>query len=64
LTAFSSGMNITARLQGLAKADQILVTENFHRIAADIPDYTFTGPESAPVKNVEKPLVYYRLANV
>lgn len=59
LTAFSSGMNITARLQGLAKAGQILVTERFHEIAIKNSDHSFTGPDSAPVKNVEKPLIYY-----
>lgn len=61
LTAFSSGMNITARLQGLAKADQILGTERVKQIAGQSGRWQFTGPESAPVKNVEKPLVYYHV---
>ncbi|MFZ5949667.1 MAG: adenylate/guanylate cyclase domain-containing protein [Candidatus Rifleibacteriota bacterium] len=61
LTAFSSGMNITARLQGLAKADQILVTERVYDIAMKIGKWKFEGPSSAPVKNVEKPLVYHKL---
>lgn len=61
LTAFSSGMNITARLQGLAHADQILVTERVYQIAEKIGKWTFKGPSSAPVKNVEKPLVFYQL---
>ncbi|MDD2998255.1 MAG: adenylate/guanylate cyclase domain-containing protein [Candidatus Riflebacteria bacterium] len=61
LTAFSSGMNITARLQGLAKADQILVTERVMQIAGKSKKWQFTGPESAPVKNVKEPLVYYQL---
>ncbi len=60
LTAFSSGMNITARLQGLAKAGQVLVTEKVREIAVDSGNWQFAGPESAPVKNVEKPLVYYQ----
>ncbi|MDN5279257.1 MAG: adenylate cyclase [Clostridiales bacterium] len=61
LTAFSSGMNITARLQGLAKADQILVTEKVHLIASASDEWQFEGPDSAPVKNVKDPLVFYKL---
>ncbi len=61
LTAFSSGMNITARLQGLAKANQILATEKVREIALAAGRWQFIGPESAPVKNVEKPLVYYHV---
>lgn len=61
LTAFSSGMNITARLQGLAHADQILVTEKVFEIATEIGKWQFTPPASAPVKNVAKPLVFYQL---
>ena len=61
LTAFSSGMNITARLQGLAKANQILATEKVRELAMASGKWSFTGPESAPVKNVEKPLVYYHV---
>lgn len=57
-TGFSSGMNNTARLQGCAKRDQILVMAE---AAATLPpDHPFRlGPEeSAPVKNVAAPLVY------
>ncbi len=61
LTAFSSGMNITARLQGLAHADEILVTERVHEIATKIGKWKFADAKSAPVKNVAKPLVYYKL---
>ncbi|HNX76611.1 MAG TPA: adenylate/guanylate cyclase domain-containing protein [Candidatus Rifleibacterium sp.] len=61
LTAFSSGMNITARLQGLAKAGQILATERLKELAMASGHWEFAGPESAPVKNVEKPLVYYHV---
>ncbi len=63
LTAFSSGMNITARLQGLAKANQILITEQVREIIGDSSEWQFQGPESAPVKNVARPLVYYQLLN-
>lgn len=61
LTAFSSGMNNTARLQGLAHAGEILVTEKVHELAAKSGSWKFKGPDSAPVKNVEKPLVFYKL---
>ncbi|MBU1109024.1 MAG: adenylate/guanylate cyclase domain-containing protein [Candidatus Riflebacteria bacterium] len=61
LTAFSSGMNITARLQGLAKANQILVTERLHDLIKPMNMWHLEGPECMPVKNVEKPLVYYRV---
>jgi class 3 adenylate cyclase len=64
LTAFSSGMNITARLQGLAKADQILVTERLYGLIKPMNQWELEGPHSAPVKNVEKPLVYYQVKNI
>lgn len=64
LTAFSSGMNITARLQGLARAGQILVTEKVYQIAQNAKIADFEGPFSAPVKNVEKPLVYHQLKKI
>ncbi|HEY9072342.1 MAG TPA: adenylate/guanylate cyclase domain-containing protein [Candidatus Ozemobacteraceae bacterium] len=63
LTAFSSGMNNTARLQGLAKHGEILMTPSVkERVEAsgNCP-WRFTGPSSAPVKNVKEPLVYYKL---
>jgi class 3 adenylate cyclase len=63
LTAFSSGMNITARLQSLATAGQILVTEKVHQIATQSDKWHFGAPASAPVKNVAKPLKYYELQN-
>lgn len=61
LTAFSSGMNITARLQGLAKAGEIFVTERLHDLLKPMNEWRLEGPESMPVKNVAKPLVYYRV---
>ncbi|KAF1083223.1 MAG: hypothetical protein GQF41_0001 [Candidatus Rifleibacterium amylolyticum] len=64
LTAFSSGMNITARLQGLAKADQILVTERMHELLSPMNMWKLDGPHSMPVKNVEKPLVYYQVSSL
>jgi len=64
LTAFSSGMNITARLQGLAKADQILVTERLQDLIRPMNLWNLDGPHSMPVKNVEKPLVYYQVSRL
>lgn len=64
LTAFSSGMNMTARLQGLAKASQILVTERLHDLLKPMNLWHLEGPESMSVKNVEKPLVYYQVSSV
>jgi class 3 adenylate cyclase len=60
LTAFSSGMNITARLQGLAHADQILVTEEVKKVAIN-HGYEFGEEHAEPVKNVEKPLTFFQL---
>ncbi|PKL45676.1 MAG: hypothetical protein CVV41_01360 [Candidatus Riflebacteria bacterium HGW-Riflebacteria-1] len=64
LTAFSSGMNITARLQGLAKADQILVTERLQELIRPMNMWQLVGPQAMPVKNVEKPLVYYHVTSL
>lgn len=62
-TAFSSGMNNTARLQGLAKSNEIFVTPSVKELAErNEPGlWSFEGPFSAPVKNVREPLVYFRL---
>ncbi|OGK08113.1 MAG: hypothetical protein A2W80_04570, partial [Candidatus Riflebacteria bacterium GWC2_50_8] len=64
LTAFSSGMNITARLQGLAKADQLLVTERLQELIRPMNMWQLVGPQAMPVKNVEKPLVYYHVTSL
>ena len=58
-TAFSSGMNNTARLQGVAKRDEILCMDAFVRV---LPDDAGFGPEQqAQVKNVAEPLRYRAL---
>ena len=60
LTAFSSGVNITARLQGLAKPNEILVTERVKDIALSMPGtWSFSEKKSTNVKNVSEPLGYY-----
>jgi class 3 adenylate cyclase len=55
-TGFSSGMNNTARLQGCAKRDEILVMDE---VLAELPNghgFTFGEPREAAVKNVAAPL--------
>lgn len=63
LTAFSSGMNNTARLQGLAKHGEILLTPSVKEQieAGGTTPWSFSGPTSAPVKNVKEPLIYFKL---
>jgi len=58
-TGFSSGMNNTARLQGVATRDQILCMEGFVEAYGD--PAAFGEEESAKVKNVAEPLRYRRL---
>lgn len=65
-TAFSSGMNQTARLQSLAGFREILLMdsarENLAQSAdASLRDATYEGPAESPVKNVAKPLRFYRV---
>ena len=56
-TGFSSGMNNTARLQGCAKAGEILVmSETLAELPAGL--YEFGDEGSAAVKNVAQPLRY------
>ena len=63
ITAFSSGVNITARLQGIAKANEILVSESVKEIATNTPNskWLFSEKKSTKVKNVTEPLGYYSL---
>ena len=65
-TAFSSGMNQTARLQSLAGFREILLMDSARNavVQANDPalrDATFEGPAESPVKNVAKPLRFYRV---
>jgi class 3 adenylate cyclase len=60
-TGFSSGMNNTARLQGCAGRDEILVMEDaLVQLDAD-HGFTFSELRSAPVKNVAEPLRFRTL---
>ncbi len=58
-TAFGDGMNNAARLQGLAKAGEILCMESFCQ-QLEAPD-VLGPPRSAPAKNVAEPLRFRAL---
>ena len=63
-TAFSSGMNQAARLQSKAGFRETLVMESAvaaMRKSGSAKDMRFEGPFEVEVKNVAKPLRYYRL---
>jgi adenylate cyclase len=60
-TGFSSGMNNTARLQGCATKDEILVMEDAIEKLPEGHGFTFGEPRSAPVKNVADPLCFRAL---
>lgn len=65
-TAFSSGMNQTARLQSLAGFREILLMDSARDVLsqsaeASLRDATYEGPAESPVKNVAKPLRFYRV---
>ncbi|MBI4577368.1 MAG: adenylate/guanylate cyclase domain-containing protein [Planctomycetes bacterium] len=59
-TGFSSGMNNTARLQGVARLDQVLVMEEM-AAALDGRGLRLGPPQEAAVKNVARPLRYREL---
>ena len=60
-TGFSSGMNNTARLQGCAGKDEIIVMDDAIAALPDNHDFTFSEMRSAPVKNVAEPLRFRTL---
>jgi class 3 adenylate cyclase len=57
-TGFSSGMNNTARLQGVAKGGQILAMSQMAEILARAAGFQLGASGSMPVKNVKDPLTY------
>jgi class 3 adenylate cyclase len=64
VTAFSSGMNATARLQSLAGFRQILAMQSAVdavQASPEAKDLRFGAPAETPVKNVLKPLRYCEL---
>jgi adenylate cyclase len=63
-TGFSSYMNNAARLQGVAKWQEMLVMESAKDLVGNVLDgdgFTFEGPLDAKVKNVKDPLKYFRV---
>ena len=60
-TGFSSGMNNTARLQGCAGRNEILVMEEAVAALPSDHPYRFGEPRSMPVKNVAEPLRFRAL---
>ena len=60
-TGFSSGMNNTARLQGCAVKNEILVMEDAIGRLPEGHAFAFDGERSAPVKNVAEPLRFRAL---
>jgi class 3 adenylate cyclase len=61
-TGFSSGMNNTARLQGCAQPDEILVMEEAVRALPAGHPFAFGETRSMRVKNVAEPLAFRALA--
>lgn len=61
-TGFSSGMNNTARLQGCATRDEILVMEDAIAALPEGHAFAFGETRSMPVKNVAEPLEFRALA--
>jgi class 3 adenylate cyclase len=60
-TGFSSGMNNTARLQGCAAKDEILVMDDAAARLAGFSEFAFGPERSAKVKNVADPLKFRAL---
>lgn len=60
-TGFSSGMNNTARLQGCAGKDEILVMQDALDQLPEGHGFVFGDAKSAPVKNVAEPLRFRAL---
>lgn len=61
-TGFSSGMNNTARLQGCAAKDEILVMADAVAALPEGHGFQFGEERRAPVKNVAEPLRFRALA--
>ena len=60
-TGFSSGMNNTARLQGCAAKDEILVMEDAIAALHGAASFSFGEERNAKVKNVAEPLQFRAL---
>jgi class 3 adenylate cyclase len=62
-TGFSSGMNNTARLQGCATRNEILVMEEAITALPDGHGFAFGEARAMAVKNVAEPLRFRALAS-
>lgn len=60
-TAFSTGMNNTARLQGLAGFNEILIMDSIKNIIKNQKDFQYSEEKEATVKNVATPLKYFSI---
>jgi adenylate cyclase len=60
-TGFSSGMNNTARLQGCATKNEILVMEEAISHLPSVHTFKFGDKRTMPVKNVAEPLAFRAL---
>jgi class 3 adenylate cyclase/CHAT domain-containing protein len=54
-------VNVASRIESLAEADEILVTEDLYRKVKDTDEFTFRYVNSFPVKGKREPLKAYRL---
>ncbi len=63
-TGFSSGMNNTARLQGCAGKDEILVMEEALAKLDPKAEFVFSEERNAKVKNVAEPLRFRALQSI
>lgn len=61
LTAFGSGVNNTARLQGIAGSNTVLISDSVYEVAVKTDKWQFSEPFLTKVKNVQEPLKYYKL---
>lgn len=63
-TGFSSGMNNTARIQGYARKDEILVLQGCANQAMGMEGVDLDGPYQATLKNVAGEMPFWKLVNV
>ncbi|MDF1665052.1 MAG: adenylate/guanylate cyclase domain-containing protein, partial [Planctomycetota bacterium] len=58
-TAFSPGVNNSARLQGLAVRHEVLIMDSMYEVLKDTGDFVFGDKRSESVKNVKEPISFY-----
>jgi class 3 adenylate cyclase/YHS domain-containing protein len=57
---FGTALNLTARLAGYARPDQILCTERIARLAGDLPDVQFRALGPVRLKNIAAPVSIFQ----